>query len=407
MINFFNYYFNYFLTGLALTLLCVLGSAVGVFIHLQRKSLIADALAHGMLPGICGAFLLVNDKDNPLVLLGGGIAALACFYIVEWSVGKMYAKADAAIAATMSGFFGLGILLITYIQRNPNGTSTGLDRILFGSAAALTTIDLIYISIVAVPSVLYLIVFRRNLLFHIFDPAFLSIAGVDNRIGRVLLDVITVGVIILGVKSLGVILISSVIVLPSSIASLLTRRGKAFFYFAVVIGFFSGVIGVVLSTFIPRLSTGPVVVLSMAVIFMSALFLAPDTGLLSNYLMRIAHLQKVEIENTLKLLYIRQTEGSEVTSVKQSILKSLYKKQYIYSNANSTLTSTGLVEARRVVRLHRLWELYLSRKMYFATDHLHQDADAIEHIITPEIEADLIQALNRPGQDPHASEIPY
>lgn len=406
--EFINYYFNYLLTGLALTILCVVGSAVGVFIHLQRKSLIADALAHGMLPGICAAFLLVNDKDDPLILLGGGIAALFCYYLVEWVIGSLFAKADAAIAAIMSGFFGLGILLITYIQRNPDGNSTGLDRILFGSAAALTTVDLFYISIVSIPAIIYLVLFRKSLLFQIFDQAFLSISGISDRWSRVLLNVITVSVVILGVKSLGVILISSVIILPSSIASLLTRRGHLFFYYALLIGLISGLFGVTLSTFIPRLSTGPVVVLSMGLLFIIALALAPEVGIVSSYMSRLAHLQKVKVENVLKVLYLKQINGEAMPlDLDRRIIRFIYQQNLIYSIAKPALTSTGVAEARRVVRLHRLWELYLSRKMDFATDHLHQDADAIEHIITPEIEAELIKTLNRPEQDPHQSEIPY
>ena len=70
------------------------------------------------------------------------------------------------------------------------------------------------------------------------------------------------------------------------------------------------------------------------------------------------------------------------------------------------LTEKGKILAQRVVRLHRLWELYLSRYLHLAADHVHQDAEAIEHIITPEIEAQLEKELDFPDKDPHDSVIP-
>jgi manganese/zinc/iron transport system permease protein len=60
-----------------------------------------------------------------------------------------------------------------------------------------------------------------------------------------------------------------------------------------------------------------------------------------------------------------------------------------------------------VVRLHRLWELYLTERMHMAPDHVHNTAEAIEHLLTPEVEAALLKELGRPVLDPHESEIPY
>ena len=61
----------------------------------------------------------------------------------------------------------------------------------------------------------------------------------------------------------------------------------------------------------------------------------------------------------------------------------------------------------RVVKIHRLWELYLTTHVNIAPDHVHDDADTIEHLMTPELEAELEKTLNYPTVDPHKSEIPY
>ena len=71
------------------------------------------------------------------------------------------------------------------------------------------------------------------------------------------------------------------------------------------------------------------------------------------------------------------------------------------------LTEMGRVEGRRVVRLHRLWELYLTERLGMAADHIHPQAETMEHVITPEIESLLIKELGTPERDPHQSLIPY
>ena len=88
-------------------------------------------------------------------------------------------------------------------------------------------------------------------------------------------------------------------------------------------------------------------------------------------------------------------------------LAQLQKSKLIDSFGNDwQLSVTGLEEAKRIVRLHRLWELYLTKRLSLPTDHVHHDADAIEHVITPEVEALLLQDLAYPSKDPHNSSIP-
>lgn len=89
-------------------------------------------------------------------------------------------------------------------------------------------------------------------------------------------------------------------------------------------------------------------------------------------------------------------------------LRSLKKRLWIVEAANGYgLTDLGRVEGRRVVRLHRLWELYLTERLGMAADHIHPQAETMEHVITPEIEALLIKELGNPEVDPHQSPIPY
>ena len=85
------------------------------------------------------------------------------------------------------------------------------------------------------------------------------------------------------------------------------------------------------------------------------------------------------------------------------------KKEYLLVERPDgfALTDKGRSEGRRVVRLHRLWELYLTERLGMAADHIHPQAETMEHIITPEIEALIVKELGNPEVDPHQSPIPY
>ena len=94
-------------------------------------------------------------------------------------------------------------------------------------------------------------------------------------------------------------------------------------------------------------------------------------------------------------------------SLKQG-LKSLVRQGYIQQEGDLWFfTEAGKNKGQTVLRLHRLWEVYLTAYLKIKSDHVHDDAESIEHIITPEIEAELKTMLNYPLVDPHQSTIPY
>ena len=76
-------------------------------------------------------------------------------------------------------------------------------------------------------------------------------------------------------------------------------------------------------------------------------------------------------------------------------------------NRTWRLTRNGIERAQRLIRLHRLWEIYLTERLHLPSDHVHGDAEDVEHLITPEIEVELERILNHPERDPHGRPIPY
>src|SRR5690606_38912338 len=92
--------------------------------------------------------------------------------------------------------------------------------------------------------------------------------------------------------------------------------------------------------------------------------------------------------------------------VKAALQRLAAKKFIVSEGLQWRLSEAGRLQAARVVRLHRLWELYLTKYMNIAADHVHDDAETIEHIITPELERELEHQLRYPDKDPHNAEIP-
>ncbi len=153
-------------------------------------------------------------------------------------------------------------------------------------------------------------------------------------------------------------------------------------------------------------------------------FFAPKKGVIFRQLKIRRFKNKILEENILKLLYQLGEEQKDffVKRTKKDILglrqlevqqlnrglNTLVAHRYLTKeNQFYFLTKEGKRKGQRTLKLHRLWELYLTEYLNIAPDHVHEDAESIEHVITPEIEAKLEKVLNYPKLDPHQSEIPY
>lgn len=91
----------------------------------------------------------------------------------------------------------------------------------------------------------------------------------------------------------------------------------------------------------------------------------------------------------------------------EKVLGRLYRKNFlIKENDRWYLSKEGILKSARVVKLHRLWELYLTKYADMSPQHVHENAELMEHIITPELEKELELQLGFPDKDPHDSVIP-
>ncbi|MBX2966577.1 MAG: metal ABC transporter permease [Cyclobacteriaceae bacterium] len=405
-------------------LLTASSAIVGSFTFLNKKSLVGDAIAHAVLPGICLGFLLAGTK-NPVALIAGAfITGWISLVLVEFITTKTRIKEDTAIGLILSVFFGIGILMLTVIQKSGNAAQSGLDHFLFGKAAALTGNDLVTFGIVAIVLIAIVLVLFKEFSLLAFDKDYARSIGLPvKRIELILTSLIVLAVVI-GIQAVGVVLMAAILITPAAAARFWTDKISVMFLLASLFGAISGLSGAFISYTAPAMPTGPWIVIVISTIAFISFFLAPRRGVISRFV-RQANIRKtINDENVLKILYQLGEENQNFTiprlpdeiiskrfydtQVLVSILKRLHRHGYVDKNENRwALTEEGRNRAQRIVKIHRLWELYLTTYMHIAPDHVHEDADTIEHLLTPELEERLEQQLGYPKVDPHQSNIPY
>jgi manganese/zinc/iron transport system permease protein len=220
------------------------------------------------------------------------------------------------------------------------------------------------------------------------------------------------------------VLMAAILITPAAAARFWTDNIRVMIFLASTFGAFSGLSGAYISFIAPAMPTGPWIVIVVSTIAFISFFLAPKRGVISRML-RYAKIRKtIGNENVLKALYQLGEESKNFFIHRHSdeiirrrkydpeylnkVLKRLQAQGYLERTGNTwMLTEEGKTRGQRVVKIHRLWELYLTTYVHIAADHVHDDAETIEHLLTPELEAELERQLNYPKVDPHSSEIPY
>lgn len=253
--------------------------ALGTFAVLRRQSLLGDAISHAALPGVALAFLLTGSKA-PLVLVAG--AALAGFLgtlLVMGVTRTTRVKYDSALGIVLSVFFGVGLVLLTFIQRRPDASQAGLDRFLFGQAAGLLQRDLLTMAVLGGVALLVMLLVWKELKLLAFDPEYGASLGFPMRAVDVLLTSLLVIAIVVGLQTVGVVLMAAMVIAPFAAARQWSDRLGLAALLAGAFGALAGVAGSVLSAEAARLPTGPTIVLCATAIVVVSLLFAPRRGL--------------------------------------------------------------------------------------------------------------------------------
>lgn len=404
-------------------LLGAVAGIIGCFALLRKQSLLGDALAHASLPGVCLGFLVSGQKDPLALLLGALIAGLSGALFVVLVVRGSRIKEDSAIGTVLSVYFGLGVVLLTFIQRMPSAERSGLDSFLFGQAATLLTRDVYLVSAVGGAVLLVVLAFYKEFKLLCFDRAFGAIVGFPMRRLEVVLTLLLVAVVVIGLQTVGVVLMIAALITPAAAARQWTDRLGVMLALGGAIGAFASACGVSASALVDKLPTGPAIVLTSSGVLVLSLLFAPRRGLLGAALRARRLAKRIRRENLLKDLYRwgeQHADFQRAASVPllmgmrgfggrklQRVCAQLVAEQMIErADGGLRLTDAGRMAAANVVRKHRLWELYLTRRMELPTDHVHRDAEAMEHALTDTMADEFAALLGDPEVDPHGRPIP-
>jgi manganese/zinc/iron transport system permease protein len=265
--------------ALGAAVLGIASGALGSFAVLRRQSLLGDAMSHAALPGVVIAFMLTGSK-SPLVLLAGAATA-GILGTISLNAITRYTriKEDSALGIILSVYFGFGLMLLTFLQRNPDARQAGLSSYLFGQAATLLMQDVVVMAVLGGTAVSLMALFWKELKLLTFDPDFGASLGFPMKWLDYLLLGLLVTAIVVGLQAVGVVLMSALIVAPAAAARQWTNRLGVMVLLSALFGAASGVSGAVISSLGSGLSTGPVVVLAASLIVAVSLLFAPNRGL--------------------------------------------------------------------------------------------------------------------------------
>ncbi len=290
--------------ALGAAVLGVVGGALGSFAVLRKQSLLGDAMSHAALPGIALAFLLTGSKAPLILLVGaalaGWIGALAVMSIIRHS----RIKQDSALGIVLSVFFGFGLVLLTLIQRLPDANQAGLDKFLFGQAATLLGSDVVIMASLGLPALAVLVLFWKEFKLLSFDGDFGSSLGFPMRLLDTLLTALLVIAIVIGLQTVGVVLMSAMIVAPAVAARQWTDRLGVMVMLSALFGAFSGVAGALISSSTFHMPTGPTIVLVISSIAVASLLVAPNRGLLWGVIRRSRNNRRLQVRAVLEDLYV-------------------------------------------------------------------------------------------------------
>ncbi len=409
---------------LGTVLLGISGGIVGTFMLMRRRSLVGDVVGHTALPGIAVAFLVMEaispgqGRWFPGLMMGAFIASLLGLVLTTLIRKYSRIREDAAMAIVLSIFFGFGIALFTIIQNIPTGNAAGLNHFIFGKAASLVAADVKFIGWSSLAVLVMSLLLFKEFALLCFDEDFATTQGWPVLILdlSLMLMVVTVGIV--GVQSVGLLLVAAMFIIPAVAARFWSDRLLWMTIISAVLGGVSAALGVIASALVPRLSAGAIIVLMGTFFFVLSLILGTRRGVLRRWLIQLHLRRKTARLDLMRACYeylepliIKANGRAASLMTKQTLefnrllgmrtwsrrrfnlaLKLAGDADLIYSLSPTKfrLTETGANEARRVVRNHRLWELYLIHYADVAPSHVDRDADTIEHVLS----ADLITELN-------------
>lgn len=418
------------------TLLGLAAGLIGTFLLLRKRALLSDAVSHATLPGIALAYILMTVMLGDGKILLGLIAGAAIFSFlgtasVLFIQNHTRLKDDAALGIVLSVYFGLGIALMGMATRMESGSAAGLSSFIYGKTASMLFFDALLIALIALVSTIFCISFFKEFALICFDAEYGATQGWPvNRLDFLMMAIVVV-VTVIGLQAVGLILVVALLIIPAAAARFWTFSLRHMLWLSGVFGALSGMLGSGISALMANLPAGAVIVITASAIFVFSMIFGSARGLLRLIFERLKLRRRIMQENLLRDLYewfesTTDAKGDKALAVNLEwfgprLADLLTQRSWSPSQLNRTiqrliktdhlvvdgdnrlhLTSTGIQNAKEVVRKHRLWEAYLISHADVATGMVDLSADRIEHVL----DQDIISKLEQLFPDVSPKELP-
>lgn len=390
---------------------------LGVFVTLRRMALIGDALSHSVLPGVVLAYYFFG-YDSLSLFLGAVLAGLSTSFLITFIQRNSPTKDDSSVGIVFTAMFSLGIVGISWLTKR-QGVHLDMKDFLFGNVLGVTQQDLWLTFIIGIFVCFSIIAFYKYFFVSTFDPTIADTMGISTTLLHYFLMFLLSISIVSSLQSVGVILVVSMLIIPASTAFLLTNNLAVMLAISAFFGAFSAFSGMTASIIIDT-TPGPLMTIVGAIIFIVVLFVSPEKGILSKFFKRKMKKFTIKSEDVIKFL-LKSHNGGEKGATFNEIQKKLninaieanmlltwlkYQKMIASSKGNYLLTNRSERVAARIVRSHRLWETFMSKKLNVPDDKLHDSAEKMEHILEEKFWDKIADDLGNPETDPHGSPIP-
>ena len=400
----------------ASSLVGIMCGVLGCFVVLRNMAMIGDALSHAVLPGIVVGFLLAGGMSLTAFFLGSVAAALFSAVLMTWIQQNVKTKNDAAIGIVFTAMFSIGVIGISRLSRK-EGFHLDTKDFLFGNVLGVSNADLNLTLGVSIVVIIAVIIFYRYLFASTFQPEVANTMGISTKVVHYLLMLLLSFAIVASLRTVGVILVVAMLIIPASTALLLSNHLKVVIILSALLGLLAAIAGFLLS-YLLETTPGPAMTVVATFIYLLVAIISPTNGLLFKEIRKIKEKRRIIREDVLKqALKLHQNHTLSIDNLSERIgygtgkikiiLTRMSQKGWIKINQNElSLTVEGMRQAQKLVRAHRLWETYLVNEMGVAEIHIHQDAEDHEHHLSDDMLDELDSYLDFPDRDPHGSPIP-
>jgi len=399
---------------------------VGCYLVLRRMSLMGDAIAHAVLPGLVLAFLFSGSMNIVPLFVGAAAVGLLTTFLTQTLHQYGRVPTDASMGAVFTSLFALGVVLL---KRYISGVHFDVACVYEGSLAqaALDTVpiggfelprQLVTVGPVVLVNLAFVALLWKEMKLSAFDPALATTMGYSATAMHYLLMALVAVTSVASFEAVGSILVVAMLIVPPATAHLLCDRLSRMVPLACVFAIIAAVAGYWFAHVWDVSPAGAMAVVAGGVYALAVLF-APQYGILSALVRNLQTSLRIVREDLLTMVFRVEELGGRPLVARDALaavgggwlarwaLALLRRRGRLALAADGLpLTADGRERAKRLVRGHRLWEAYLVKHLGLPLDHVHAPADRVEHFIHQPLRDELQKDLADTQQDPHGREIP-